>query len=373
MAIACRNDTRRVTLIAAPLFAAAFLVEAASHLADPHVRMLVQPLISALFCIGVRAFGRPLLERLPYPEVVLLLLWALVMWAIGLHATSVHESTRASTLVMLAVAAVGSATLIMPVAAAILAIGGAAATYVYMQSVYFGMLATPAPVLVLLVVIIIYRSRRSAIRSVEELRARVAWDQEQLEEVNEQLRALSVTDPLTGALNRRGFADRLEADLAGAARSSQPLSVLFLDVDHFKDYNDSFGHPAGDVALIELSRALRSCCRGGDSVGRYGGEEFTLILPATDAAGCQHMAERARRAVATVQGLARPITVSIGAATVQPKTMSYSVDLVAALIAAADDALYRAKEGGRDRAEFAVLPTPEGLQAYGAQQFGSLT
>ncbi|MEE4110854.1 MAG: GGDEF domain-containing protein [Halieaceae bacterium] len=366
MAAACRKDARRVVFIAAPLFTAGFLLEAASHAGDPNTRMLIQPLLSAGACAGVLIFGRRVLRRFPYPELVLLVLWGLVMWSIAMHVASEQPSTRASTLVMLAVASVGSATLIMPAAAATLTIGATIALYGYVQTVATGEAGLPAlvaPALVLMVAVSIYRSRRSAIRSVEALRERVARDQQQLEQVNEQLRNLSISDPLTGALNRRGFDDRLRAELNGAARSGEQLSVQLLDVDYFKRYNDDFGHPAGDTALIRVAEVLRSCCRGSDSVVRYGGEEFALIMPATDAAGCQRMAERVRRAIATAGGLARPITVSIGAATLQPAVMSDPDETASALMAAADNALYRAKQAGRDRADFVILSDPEQREA----------
>jgi diguanylate cyclase (GGDEF)-like protein len=281
------------------------------------------------------------------------------MWCIALHLPAAEETTRASTLVMLAVAAVGSATLIMPTAAALLAIGSSLTMYTFAQATYLGTSgpsALVAPLLVSMVVVIIYWSRRSAIRSVEALRERVARDQEELQRINEQLRSLSVTDPLTEALNRRGFDERLRAELAASSRSGEPLSLLLIDVDHFKRYNDEFGHPAGDAALVAAARALRACCRGNDSLVRYGGEEFALILPATDAPGSRRMAERVRRAIATLEGLCRPITASVGAATVDASLIrtGHATD-AHALVAAADGALYRAKQAGRDRSEFADL------------------
>lgn len=362
MLAACRDDARRVAGIAAPLFAAGFLLESVSHLDDLSERVFLQPLVSALFCAAVAVLGRRLLPRMPYPELILLMLLWMAVWCIALHLPSAQTPADASTLVMLAVAAVGSATLIMPSVAALFAIGSTTSLYVYAQTLSTGMSVAStfvAPALILLMVTVIHLSRRSAIRSVEELRERVARDQSQLERVNEQLRTLSITDPLTGVLNRRGFDERLQSDIAGAERSGGPLSVLLLDVDNFKDYNDEFGHPAGDAALVQAAAALKACCRGGDSVARYGGEEFALILPATDGPGCQHMADRARRAVATRDSLASPITVSAGGATAASVLMADVDSLSAALVASADCALYRAKEAGRDRAEFNELPILE--------------
>ena len=359
MAAAYREDARRIVGIAVPFFTVGFLLEAASHASDPNVRMLLQPLLSAVVCVAALFFSRRPLHPVRYPELILLALWSLVLWSLYLHQPSFDDPIKAPTLVMLAVTTVGSAMLVMPAVAAILVIGTTAGLYVYAQIALLGtqgLSSLVTPVIVVMVVILIYCSRRSAIRNVEELRERVARDQRQLERVNEQLRNLTITDPLTGALNRRGFDDRLMAELTGAARAGEPLSVLMLDVDHFKRYNDEFGHPEGDVALRQVAQALQACCRGSDSVSRYGGEEFALILPATDGSGAERMAERLRYAVATLAGLKQPITVSVGAATAPAAVMADLASLASELVASADSALYRAKERGRDRAELNVLP-----------------
>jgi diguanylate cyclase (GGDEF)-like protein len=357
MAEAYREDARRVIGIATPLFTAGFLLEAVSHINGP-LRMILQPLLSAGVCAGVLLLGDRLLERVRYPELILLVLWWMVMWSIALHLSLAQETTPASTLVMLAVTTVGSAMLIIPTWAALLAIGGTTSLYIYAQTAFLGhqgFSSLVAPALVLLVVVLVYRSRRSSIRNVEELRERVAREQKQLQQANEQLRSLTITDSLTGTLNRRGFDERLQAELIRAVRSGEPLSVLMIDVDHFKRYNDEFGHPAGDAALQHAAYALRECCRGSDSVSRYGGEEFAVILPATDAGGCESMAERVRLAVARLEHVERPITVSVGAATAPLSVMTDLPSTATSLLAVADGALYRAKEAGRDRSEFMLL------------------
>lgn len=359
MAAACRDDARRVVGIAGPVFATGFLLEAASHWGDPNSRMILQPLLSGLACGALTLLGARLLPRVHYPEVILLVLLWLVMWSIALHLPSLEDRTGASTLVMLAVTVVGTATLIIPLGAAIMALGTTTALYVYAQTIFFGVSdpsAIVAPVLVLMVVTIIQLSRRRAIRNVEELRERVDRDQRQLELMNEQLRNLSITDSLTGVLNRRGFDDRLASEVSSGTRLGEPLSVLLLDVDNFKHYNDEFGHPAGDAALLHTAEALKACCRGSDSVARYGGEEFALILPATDAAGCERMAERTRSAVASLDQLAKPITVSVGAVTAPAAVMTDQDSVGVSLVTMADRALYKAKASGRDRAELVVLP-----------------
>ncbi len=164
----------------------------------------------------------------------------------------------------------------------------------------------------------------------------------------EQAELLAITDGLTGLLNRRTFDERLQNRLREAQRYERPLSLLLLDVDHFKKVNDAHGHPAGDAVLRGVAKVAQAQARETDIVARYGGEEMALILPQTDARGAQAIAERVRRAVeaaahATEQGRLR-VTVSIGIA-----TWTGGDDGPGALLEAADKALYRAKQAGRNR------------------------
>ena len=175
----------------------------------------------------------------------------------------------------------------------------------------------------------------------------------QLEAVNRQLEELALHDSLTGLGNRRAFDRRLAQEMGQAKRYGTPLSVLLLDVDFFKAYNDTFGHPAGDEILRRLSEILHSQGRETDFFARYGGEEFIIILPLTDSAGAMVLAERLRDAVERTAWPERPVTVSLGAATLLP-TMPDD----AALVAAADQALYAAKTAGRN-CVFHVLHLPE--------------
>ena len=166
----------------------------------------------------------------------------------------------------------------------------------------------------------------------------------------EHAERLATTDGLTGLLNRRTFNAQLEARLREAQRYRKPLSLLLLDIDHFKKVNDGFGHPAGDAVLRGVARVVQTQARGTDMVARYGGEEMALVLPETDSAGALVIAERIRSAVAharhqTDQG-ALQVTASIGIAT-WPGTDPE------ALIDHADKALYRAKQAGRNRVEAA--------------------
>ncbi len=163
------------------------------------------------------------------------------------------------------------------------------------------------------------------------------------EALNARLQALATTDGLTGLNNHRTFQELLQEEVERAQRYNAPLSLLFLDVDDFKGYNDTFGHPAGDAVLHKIGEVLKVTARGNDLAARYGGEEFAVILIETDVTSARIAAERFRAAIERVPWEERPITISVGAATLSP-----SVCDPAALIAAADTALYRAKARGRN-------------------------
>jgi diguanylate cyclase (GGDEF)-like protein/PAS domain S-box-containing protein len=170
--------------------------------------------------------------------------------------------------------------------------------------------------------------------------------------LTEQLRQMATTDALTGLVNRRGFDERLEDEAARAARNRLPLSLVMIDIDRFKTYNDRYGHQAGDECLKLVSATLRAGLRRpADVAARYGGEEMALILPETDHQGAYELAESLRRAVHALEiahtGSDRgQLTVSLGVATLGPDTPAGSA---AELIRRADAALYIAKEAGRDR------------------------
>ncbi len=175
----------------------------------------------------------------------------------------------------------------------------------------------------------------------------------ELEEANERLAALATTDGLTGLKNHRTFQEKLVEECERAQRYDKPLSLLLIDVDHFKSYNDEFGHPAGDHILIEVAGILQGASRSTDFIARYGGEEFVIILPYTDAEGAMGCGERLRAAISSHAWEQRSITVSIGAATFHAATQS-----PAALIAEADQALYISKSTGRDRATHGGAAAP---------------
>lgn len=167
---------------------------------------------------------------------------------------------------------------------------------------------------------------------------------ETLRQKNEELERLSITDGLTGLANHRALMQRLEAEGVRFTRNEQPFSVLMADVDHFKQYNDTFGHPAGDEVLKKIAAIFRDSTRTVDCAARYGGEEFAIVMPETAIAGALHVAERIRSRVDAANFPGRKITLSIGIAEFPKDANSPQ-----AIIAVADEALYRAKRGGRGR------------------------
>lgn len=176
--------------------------------------------------------------------------------------------------------------------------------------------------------------------------ARVKALHDELHRRAEEMHLMARLDPLTGLYNRRHLDEHLRATAVGSRRRMQPLAVLVIDVDRFKSVNDTLGHAAGDEVLCELARRLRRIMRADDVAGRWGGEEFLVLLPQTDLAGAGAVAERIRQAVADapVRLADRNIdvTVSIG-------YTSGVVDDVHGLVNRADTAMYDAKQQGRNR------------------------
>ena len=173
-----------------------------------------------------------------------------------------------------------------------------------------------------------------------------------LHSATDQLKHLVHTDGLTGLLNRRAFDAAIEAEIRRSGRSGTALSLLLVDVDRFKSYNDHYGHPAGDQCLRQVSQQLKSSLkRPGDLAARYGGEEFTAILPETDEDGAYLVAEDFRKSLAALRlphatGDRGYVTASVGVATYMPDNLHRSA---LELIQTADAALYSAKAAGRDR------------------------
>ena len=206
---------------------------------------------------------------------------------------------------------------------------------------------------------------RSALRLKTEMNRRKAREEdlmvlnERLAEMNQELERLAVTDSLTGWANRRSFNQFMNREWLRQQRGQQPFSVIMIDIDHFKKYNDCYGHLDGDVCLQKVSWALQSALsRAGDLLARYGGEEFIAILPHTDTEGATELAAAFHD---HVRALALPhkdspvapiITISIGVASVIPNQSLSSTQVVAM----ADEALYRAKQSGRNQSVTATSP-----------------
>ena len=171
------------------------------------------------------------------------------------------------------------------------------------------------------------------------------------------LEGLAMTDAMTGLHNARFFDSFLEQQLVAAERDSKPLGLIMMDIDHFKQFNDTHGHPAGDEALRAFSRIVRPTLRASDVVARYGGEEFIVALPGAGQEETRRVAEKLRAAVEGMvieigPGRYARITISLGVVATDEQRLDRK-----GLVAMADAALYRAKEGGRNRV--ATAPTSE--------------
>jgi two-component system cell cycle response regulator len=191
-----------------------------------------------------------------------------------------------------------------------------------------------------------------------ELRARVLVAerimrfQEQLIAAREALKIQATHDFLTQLLNRAGIMDVLDQELNRSQRTGEPFSVILADIDHFKLINDTYGHSTGDLVLREVAGRIRTCLRSYDSVGRYGGEEFLIIVPGCDESRAFEVAEKIRTAVCgtpvQMAGADRTITISLGVSENQLGSTSAMLD-------AADTSLYKAKNSGRNCTKLASL------------------
>ncbi len=178
--------------------------------------------------------------------------------------------------------------------------------------------------------------------------AAAALDRLWLRQQAERFQLMSITDPLTGLVNRRYLDERFAEELKRSQRYYYPLSLLMIDIDWFKSYNDTFGHQAGDEVLQAVAQSLRGSLRDFDVAARYGGEEFCVVLPETDATAAAVLAERLRAQVENDFGpdsptVRRPITISIGVA-----SLSHALHTTGQITGAADQALYAAKNQGRN-------------------------
>jgi diguanylate cyclase (GGDEF)-like protein len=210
---------------------------------------------------------------------------------------------------------------------------------------------------------------RSALRLKKEMNQRKAREEDllvlndRLAEMNRELERLSTTDSLTGLANRRSFNEFLSREWLREQREQQPFSVIMIDIDHFKSYNDHYGHLEGDVCLQKVAWALQSAlCRPGDLLARYGGEEFVAILPHTELQGAVELAESLHQRIHELElehedsPVSPNVTVSVGIASVIPN-QSISPSQV---VAVADKALYAAKQAGRNQS---AIATPSSTEA----------
>jgi diguanylate cyclase (GGDEF)-like protein len=178
---------------------------------------------------------------------------------------------------------------------------------------------------------------------VQEQNVELEMQRQELASANAHLEALATTDGLTGAKNHRAFQEKLSEEFNRFERTHRPFSVIMVDVDKFKQYNDSFGHPEGDRVLVQIVQVLQEVARETDFVARYGGEEFILLLLETDVERAMQAAERFRAAMEAQEWPSCPVTDSFGVA-----TLNATIETGPQLVEMADRALYASKEAGRN-------------------------
>ncbi|MEM9295894.1 MAG: GGDEF domain-containing protein [Planctomycetota bacterium] len=210
-------------------------------------------------------------------------------------------------------------------------------------------------------------------RQIAVLLAQVKAKNQQLEDAVQTLEQIAATDPLTGLANRRSFAASLERRFAEARRSGHELSLLAIDLDGFKELNDTLGHAAGDRMLMEASASLMACCRRSDVAARFGGDEFVVLLPDTDTGAAVAVAQRIAEVFAAAVssafaelGYGGVLTMSQGVGAVQGSQAMTPGQL----LKAADQALYESKRGGKHRVS--VHAGPDGVREASADEDGSL-
>jgi two-component system chemotaxis family response regulator WspR len=199
------------------------------------------------------------------------------------------------------------------------------------------------------------QQRDEAFRDLRDLK-------KELEVKNRELERLSTTDSLMGIANRRSFEDFIDKEWRRATREEKHLSIILIDIDHFKAYNDNYGHQGGDECLRKVASRLSECLkRGGDKIARYGGEELVVVLPNTSGEGALTIAEELRAGVESLDlkheysNVADHVTISLGVASMLP---TQGVPL-SELVTMADEALYAAKDLGRNRSQFADSHIPK--------------
>ncbi|MHA7966959.1 sensor domain-containing diguanylate cyclase [Paenibacillus sp. CAU 1782] len=197
----------------------------------------------------------------------------------------------------------------------------------------------------------LYQETNEANKRLELLHDEYEKKQQELMEMNRRLEMLASTDPLTGLSNRRFFQEKLTTELQAHRETEQPLSLLIIDIDHFKHINDTYGHPVGDLVLSELAKLLQGMSRESDLFARFGGEEFVALVPGAAQDDATAFAESICVAAASTSMGGYQITISIGVATAIPQETELSI------VQKADTALYASKSSGRNRVtHWAVLP-----------------
>jgi len=198
---------------------------------------------------------------------------------------------------------------------------------------------------------LVLHAKVRAMQRLIEMQRRLVEVTRKLDEANAELQRLSTTDALTGIANRRAFDNFLAREWRRCVRIKKPLSLVMLDIDYFKLFNDKYGHKAGDECLIKVAKQIEhSALRGGDMAARYGGEEFMLVLGETDAVGALWIAERVCKMIADLKVThyatdSKHVSISCGVVTVMPDE-KVALDT---LVQSADAALYQAKRSGRNR------------------------
>jgi len=194
------------------------------------------------------------------------------------------------------------------------------------------------------------RQIEAQLRQIHDYSVEIELSKSELEVANRRLESLASTDGLTGLVNHRAFFEALNQELSDPQKA---LSIISLDVDNFKMYNDTYGHPEGDTVLRMVAEAIKAVSRNNDIVARYGGEEFVVLLPGADSASAAIVAERMRRAIESQPWPRRKVTASFGVATRSAHSASEL------LVSEADAALYASKREGKNRVTVARVPYEE--------------
>ncbi|MGB0956080.1 MAG: sensor domain-containing diguanylate cyclase [Panacagrimonas sp.] len=171
----------------------------------------------------------------------------------------------------------------------------------------------------------------------------------EMKELEEKLRHMAYSDVLTGLASRRALEEHVEWSVGGAKRANEILSLVFIDIDHFKRINDSYDHQTGDAVLIAVGKGLKQVCRDSDFSARFGGDEFVVLAHGADLEGSTMLAERIREKIISLDVIERKISASIGISTLVPSAVASQKDVIKRFFRVADHAVYAAKAAGRNQ------------------------